>query len=194
MTPEQVKKAAEIAALIGATPCDRYSQWVNRVFEMQDGGLLFMGAPRKGNARERLYLEACPYAADTGACVLITVSMRKSAEQIVAEMDRRLLPDYRRLQDELREKDRADLARRVTQHAQMQALAKLLQTRPLNNHYQPSTINQPCDEFRAYRAEAWHAQVRWLHAGNQGLRLWIDVDFATAKRLCRVLAKTQAKQ
>lgn len=192
MTPEQIAKAAEIAALIGATPCDRYSQWTRRVYEMKDGGLLFTGAPRNGRDRNRLYLDACPMPVDWSRHVLITVSMRKSAGQIVAEMDRRLLPDYLRLRDDLRGQAQEDLAKRKTQHAQMTELAGLLQARHLNSRYERATEDSPADELRAYGDGAWHAQVRWLHAGNQGLRLTLDVDFATAKRLCKVLAKTAA--
>ena len=115
MTPEQVKLADAVAALLKLQPapgCD--GNW-SRVFSLPDGGRLYFSS---GRQRGHLHVSASvpdslrehrPYYRDGEAPkTSINVTDTKPAERIAADIRRRLLPEH--------ERDAADCAARKVQH------------------------------------------------------------------------------
>ena len=115
MTPEQIKLADAVAALLKLQPspgCD--GNW-SRVFTLPDGGRLYLSA---GRQRGQLHVSASvpdslrehrPYYRDGEAPkTSINVSETKPADRIAADIRRRLLPEH--------ERENADCAERKARH------------------------------------------------------------------------------
>jgi hypothetical protein len=103
MTPEQAKLADAVAAQIGLPPAPGSDGHWARVFALPDGGSLYVHA---GRQRGQLNIstsvandlrEHRPYYREGEAPkTSINVSASKDAQQIAADIRRRLLPEYER--------------------------------------------------------------------------------------------------
>ena len=101
MTPEQIKLADDVAALLNLKPAPGYEDHWSRTFALPDGARLYIAA---GRQREQLHVSASvadnlrehrPYYRQGEAPkTSINVSESKPAERIAADIRRRLLPEH----------------------------------------------------------------------------------------------------
>ena len=101
MTPEQIKLAEAVAALLNLSPAPGYDGHWARLFSLPDGGRLCISS---GRSRGQLHIstsvpdglrECRPYYRDGEAPkTSINVADTKDAPRIVADIRRRLLPEY----------------------------------------------------------------------------------------------------
>jgi len=103
MTPEQRALADAVATELNLAPAQGFDGHWARVFDLPDGGRLFFQAARQ---RGQLHISASVanslrehrpfYRGDEAPKTSINVSESKAAQQIAADVRRRLLPEYER--------------------------------------------------------------------------------------------------
>ncbi len=103
MSPDQIKLADAVGALLNLQPAPGFDDHWSRVFSLPDGGRLYLQA---GRHRGQLSIstsvandlrEHRPYYRDGEAPkTSINVAEAKDAKRIAADVQRRLLPEYER--------------------------------------------------------------------------------------------------
>ena len=103
MTPEQKALAVAVAAQLNLQPTPGFDDHWARVFNLPDGGTLYFSS---GRQRGQLHISASVanglrdhrpyYRGDEAPKTSVNVSESKAAQQIAADVRRRLLPEYER--------------------------------------------------------------------------------------------------
>ena len=103
MTPEQIVLADAAAALLGLPPAHGSDGHWTRVFALPDGGRLYVHAGRQRgqliistSVAKDLREHRAYYREGEAPKTSINVSASKDAQQIAADIRRRLLPEYER--------------------------------------------------------------------------------------------------
>jgi hypothetical protein len=136
MTPEQIKLADAVAALLNLQLAPGYEDHWSRTFALPDGGRLYISA---GRQRDHLHISTSVadglrehrpyYRAGEAPKTSINVAEAKSAERIAADIRRRLLPEC--------EKEAAACSAQKTKHDQYNAQRILALTKvaaPFGEH------------------------------------------------------------
>src|ERR1035437_4532605 len=103
MTPEQKALAVAVAAQLSIQPAPGFDDHWGPVFSLPDGGRLYFSSGRQrgqlhisGSVPDKLREHRPYYRGDEAPKTSMNVSESKAAQQIAADVRRRLLPEYER--------------------------------------------------------------------------------------------------